>query len=143
MKKSQNRRFFESPTSKMFFCKLLVKKTTQTKNFLSGPPSLKFYGLYSKRIQISSVIFQNHPGKYGFEAENTFCFKNQHYIFEITHETVDKDPPTSKIFLQNSSIRNFRSEVAWIIGILCPFSKKTFSEFPADLCHKLLWKTIC
>ncbi len=129
MKKSQNRRFFESPTSKMFFCKLLVKKTTPTKNFLSGPPSLKFYGLYSKRIQISSVIFQNHPGKYGFEADYTFCFKNQHYIFEIAPKLSIRTLRPQKYFF-----RIPQSEI---------FDQKSPEAFPADLCHKLLWKTIC
>ena len=68
--------------------------------------------LGEKLTGVVSDLYLESRGGREIAYATVFCFKNQHYIFEITPETVDKDPPTSKIFLQNSSIRNFRSEVA-------------------------------
>ena len=59
-KKAQNRRFLGSPTSKIFFDKLSIKKLGHTKNFGRDPPHRHFRAYFWKNA-VEIFIFQISP----------------------------------------------------------------------------------
>ena len=143
-KKAQNHRFWGSPTSKIFFDKLSIKKLRHTKKFGRDPPPRHFRAHFRKSAveiffcQISAVIYpEMHLGSPIWQRKDTFFAHSWDSLLKLKprahrFEVFDLEIIFPRVFNEKASgQQKFRSGASLMIGILCPFFEKVlFWIFP-------------